>query len=317
MKLTAINALILLGIAYVGYQTVNGQPVVPPNLDLNPFDNDTPPTPATGTTFPLGRGSRGQYVRNLQQHLGVKIDGVFGVQTEQALLARHGKATVDSLDELGSWVGAASKTAAVTAVATGAAKPVTVATPAKAAAKADPYGTFPLKRGSKGQYVRNLQKALGLKIDGIFGIGTETALFKRTGQKVVGSLEKLNNLTGVATAPVATAPATPKPTAVKPNWPELDNVFRAFWTPVDGSPGVARLRLVADKDAIQSVLSPKDDAQLKAFIVQYNSSYKAWKGVNQSRKMPTLAGDFSQLTIVGGSALATLRDRVVRLSIKR
>lgn len=312
MKLTTTNVVILAVIGWIGYQTVNGQPIVPALPDLSPSGGDPTPAPAVDS-FPLGRGSRGKYVRALQKHLGIKVDGVFGQQTENALSARHGKPTVDSLAELTGWLGNAQ-------VATAPTSPTAAPVSRPAASTASSaYGTFPLKLNSRGQYVRNLQQWLGLKIDGIFGAGTLSALKKRTGQSQIDSLEQLNYLLGNAGAPAAGAPAATKPaaTTVKPNWAELDRVFRAFWTPLPGSPNVVRLNLIADRDTLHTVLDGKTDAQLQAFIVQYNSAYKNWKGVNNTRKLPTLAGDFSQLTIVGGSSVALLRDRIARLSIKR
>lgn len=304
MKLTLANGILLAAIGWIGYQTATGKPIVP---DLAPVPDDSPATPAAGTSFPLARGSRGAHVRALQKHLGIPVDGVFGVQTENALRARHGKSSVASQAELNAWLGAAGATAAATkpaAVKPAASQPVT---------KTDPYGSFPLKLGRKGQYVRNLQQWLGLKIDGQFGAGTQAALKAKTGQVQVDSLEQLNYLlTGKSAAATPAAPAT-----VPPNWAELDRIFRAFWTVQPKFTNVVALRTFADKDALLAVLKPKTDAQLRAFIVQYNSSYKAWKGVNASRPTPTLAGDFSQLTIIGGSSLATLRDRVARLSIAR
>lgn len=50
---------------------------------------------STNTSYPIQRGSRGEVVRILQQHLSVSADGVFGSDTETALYQRYNISTID------------------------------------------------------------------------------------------------------------------------------------------------------------------------------------------------------------------------------
>jgi hypothetical protein len=51
--------------------------------------------------FPLGKGSKGNNVKLLQQALmGLKVDGIFGSLTEAALVKATGKNTIVSLNEI-------------------------------------------------------------------------------------------------------------------------------------------------------------------------------------------------------------------------
>ena len=51
--------------------------------------------------FPLGKGSKGSNVVLLQQALmGLVVDGIFGSQTEAALIAQTGKKSVASANEI-------------------------------------------------------------------------------------------------------------------------------------------------------------------------------------------------------------------------
>ncbi len=51
--------------------------------------------------FPLGKGSRGNNVKLLQQALtGLVVDGIFGSKTESALASKTGKKSVSSQNEI-------------------------------------------------------------------------------------------------------------------------------------------------------------------------------------------------------------------------
>lgn len=96
----------------------------------------------------LKKGLSGAPVRRLQEKLGVKADGVFGPATEKALkdyqtehgLSADGIAGPDTFTAMGM--------------------PELVL----------------LMKGSKGEAVKRLQEALGIKADGQFGPGTEQAV---------------------------------------------------------------------------------------------------------------------------------------------
>ena len=59
-----------------------------------------PSSSGASDKFPLGKGSKGNNVKNLQSYLGLDADGSFGAKTESALKAKTGKYTVDSQSEL-------------------------------------------------------------------------------------------------------------------------------------------------------------------------------------------------------------------------
>lgn len=58
------------------------------------------PQPSASAGFPIQMGSSGSLVRQLQAALGnLTVDGIFGAKTQQALINKTGKATVDSRQE--------------------------------------------------------------------------------------------------------------------------------------------------------------------------------------------------------------------------
>lgn len=248
MKLNTTNALLLAGAAVLGYTLVsqNKEQLVDlfnlePGMDPTIPSSPVPYTPSSGSSpapkkptvssspWPMEKGSRGENVKILQRHLGVGADGVFGAQTESALLQRHGVSKIYSADGF---------------------------------------------------------------------------------QRVLSNQIKVPIIPASPTLP--TTPTTP----AKPNWVELDPVFRAFYDQVSMGAGRMgfRLKLIADKATLERVLGAKSDSALKVFIQQYNRAYAKATILNKQRVPAGLAFDFSQLTIVGGSSLAILRDRIKRLS---
>jgi peptidoglycan L-alanyl-D-glutamate endopeptidase CwlK len=118
----------------------------------------------------LKRGDKGPAVKELQQKLikaGEKLprygaDGDFGAETEEAVKAfqaRHGL-VVDGI------VGSKTK-----------AKLDEVLSKQKNNSKASvPYPGHLIKRGSRGKDVERIQRAVGVKVDGIYGPKTEAAV---------------------------------------------------------------------------------------------------------------------------------------------
>ncbi len=96
----------------------------------------------------LRKGISGEPVKRLQAKLGVEADGVFGPATEAALksyqqeqgLGVDGIAGPDTFAHLGL------------------------------------HELVLLRKGSRGQMVKELQEALGITADGVFGGGTERAV---------------------------------------------------------------------------------------------------------------------------------------------
>ena len=93
----------------------------------------------------LRQGLRGEPVRILQRRLDIEADGIFGPGTERALRAYQEKAGL-AVD--------------------GIAGPDTFA-------QMGLYELVLLRRGTRGETVKKLQKALNTGADGIFGGGTE------------------------------------------------------------------------------------------------------------------------------------------------
>ena len=114
-------ALIVLGtagLAYAVYVILNKkmgvagapskppapQPSYAPNNESAPVANNNPSPAPSGANFPIKMGSKGSYVKSIQSAIGVTADGIFGSQTEAALVAKTGKNSVDNLDEYNALV---------------------------------------------------------------------------------------------------------------------------------------------------------------------------------------------------------------------
>lgn len=175
----------------------------------------TPPPPApvmTASGYPLlEQGATGPDVALAQKVIGVTADGKFGPITATALgvwQTRNGVTATKKLDNA-TW----SKMVALKLI------------PSRAPANAlEKYSTVVLKRGSTGDAVKVLQKAIGgLTVDGSYGPATETRVkeYQRSkGLTVTGVTDSKvwNALMGKPTTPPAPAPApTPAPTAPAPS----------------------------------------------------------------------------------------------------
>jgi hypothetical protein len=79
-----------------GVKQPNPTPVTPPITD----SGKTIPTPSVDNNFPLKKGSKNDYVKQLQLYLGVTVDGIFGSKTEAALIAATGSNQVASFADL-------------------------------------------------------------------------------------------------------------------------------------------------------------------------------------------------------------------------
>lgn len=95
MKLNLLNTLILGTVGVLGYSLVKGGGVKLPTIfddgkESVPTGTSTPAPATPKSPYPLKRGSKGELVVALQRHLGIKDDGTFGQQTENALLQQHG-----------------------------------------------------------------------------------------------------------------------------------------------------------------------------------------------------------------------------------
>lgn len=122
-----------------------------------PAPKPVKPTSITMQTgsFPLKMGSKGKLVQMIQVIVGVKPDGIWGKGTENAV---QSKLKTNSIDAVKFMVYVSAKSG----------------TP-----------DFPLKLGSKGNYVKAVQILTDQKIDGIFGNATRDAVYKITGNTTV------------------------------------------------------------------------------------------------------------------------------------
>jgi len=111
----------------------------------------------------LSRGAVGDAVKEIQQALGVQVDGFFGAKTEQAVKDFQ---TAQSLDADGI-VGPRTRAKLI---------PAEKKDSEKDAACDRPKASWWLSRGAMGEAVKELQQALGVPADGFFGPRTEQAV---------------------------------------------------------------------------------------------------------------------------------------------
>ncbi len=148
--------------------TVSPGPAAPAKPPAAP----KPPTAPAPVYKVLVRGATGADVALAQKVIGVTADGVFGPRTEAALKAwqsRNGVKATGVLD-LATW----SKMVALKLIPPRSNTPAPPATPAPHPLAA--YAKTTIRKGATGAAVSALQKALGLKVDGVFGLSTENAV---------------------------------------------------------------------------------------------------------------------------------------------
>src|SRR5262249_21736381 len=122
----------------------------------------------------LRRNDRGVFVSRMQDHLGIAADGTFGGPTEQSLRAfqgRHGLA-VDAVCGPATWAVLDKETPA---------KPPPPVEPPTEPEPPPPDPDLPdqrpiLRKGSKGEEVKIVQRLLTLRPDGDFGDLTDAAV---------------------------------------------------------------------------------------------------------------------------------------------
>jgi len=110
----------------------------------------------------LARGAVGDAVKEIQQALGVQVDGFFGAKTEQAVKEFQ---TAQSLEADGI-VGPRTRAKLIPGDKE----------PEKKEAPAAPMASWWLARGAVGDAVKEIQQALGIQADGFFGPRTEQAV---------------------------------------------------------------------------------------------------------------------------------------------
>jgi len=115
----------------------------------------------------LSRGAVGDAVKEIQQALGVQVDGFFGAKTEQAVKDFQ---TAQSLDADGI-VGPRTR---AKLIPTTEKKDVEKDSPC--ADRHSKKASWWLSRGAMGDAVKEIQQALGIQADGIFGPRTEQAV---------------------------------------------------------------------------------------------------------------------------------------------
>jgi len=145
------------------FQTEQGVPVdgiVGPRTRAKLFPSETPEKSFHHRRW-LARGSEGDAVKEVQQALGVYVDGVFGAQTEEAVK----KFQTEQGVPVDGVVGPRTRAKLF---------------PSEAEQSERPHWRRRrwLARGSEGDAVKEVQQALGVPVDGVFGSLTEEAVKK-------------------------------------------------------------------------------------------------------------------------------------------
>jgi peptidoglycan hydrolase-like protein with peptidoglycan-binding domain len=188
--------------------TISPGPAVP-----KPAPTPTgPPTAPVAVYKVLVRGATGADVALAQKAIGVTADGVFGPRTEAALKAwqtRSGVKATGVLD-LSTW----SAMVARKLVPSRGNTPAPAATPAPHPLAAHARTT--IRKGAKGPAVSALQKALGLKVDGLFGTSTENAVraFQTRRNLPANGVVGPSTWTALMNPVAPPTPARPTPSAV-------------------------------------------------------------------------------------------------------
>ena len=115
----------------------------------------------------MREGARGPYVERVQRAIGTPVDGVLGAKSVAALKAWQKSKGLAADGAVG----------AATWKAVNGTKPAAEPAAKPAAKPAEKVAKRPkVKRGSKGEAVKEVQRAVGAKVDGSFGAATEKAI---------------------------------------------------------------------------------------------------------------------------------------------
>jgi len=130
----------------------------------------------------VARGSSGEVVKEVQQALGVPVDGLFGPQTEAAVrkFQTEQGLPVDGVVGPRTWVKllppAPSSSSSSSSASAAEKVEKSSASPAEKVEKKEAEEKPWLRQGSGGDAVKELQRALGIAVDGVFGRLTERAV---------------------------------------------------------------------------------------------------------------------------------------------
>ncbi|WP_068403114.1 peptidoglycan-binding domain-containing protein [Kribbia dieselivorans] len=129
-----------------------------------------------GTTLRLG--SRGEAVKAVQRALKITADGMFGPATEAAVreYQRTKKLTVNGIVTNEVWDALLGRRSSGTASRTPTPTEKPAGTAVSATTAFTRYKGTVLRRGSRGDAVRLVQRTIGVPADGAFGPATESAL---------------------------------------------------------------------------------------------------------------------------------------------
>lgn len=143
----------------------------------------TSPTTTTKHEIQLRNGSTGRQVRLLQEALGVKVDGIFGAETERAVndfQSSHGL-VVDGIfgpETKAALAGEAASTVTDATLTGRSTTALIAAVPSTASVASAATESAPESEAALLADVKTLQGALGVKVDGIFGPETEGAAIR-------------------------------------------------------------------------------------------------------------------------------------------
>jgi hypothetical protein len=162
----------------------------------------------------LSRGAVGEAVKEIQQALKIQVDGFFGAKTEEAVKEFQ---AAQSLDADGI-VGPRTRAKLIPT------KPEEDKIPSR-----QPMGSWWLARGAVGESVKEIQRALGVPVDGFFGPRTEQAVKEFQGAHSLDADGVVGPRTRAELARVQTAV------------PEKKDAQTAPQPPVPESPAMAQL----------------------------------------------------------------------------
>jgi peptidoglycan hydrolase-like protein with peptidoglycan-binding domain len=127
----------------------------------------------------VARGSIGEVVKEVQRALGVPVDGVFGAQTEEAVrkFQTEQGLPVDGVVGPRTWAKLSPSSQSSSSSSSSCAASASSTPEQKVEKKETEKSDKPwLRQGSSGEAVKELQQALGIAADGVFGRLTERAV---------------------------------------------------------------------------------------------------------------------------------------------